>query len=116
MLGGHPGLNSTHVRPYSLNLEGAVAALSEKACKFTQIYVNYSSGKFTSIVNDLPFNLHSRLNGVPRFIYCSRYEKNFYILYLHINYLKPAGIFCSKFQIYIIYRRNQIYVKKDSFT
>ena len=31
MLGGHPGLNSTHVRPfrpYSLNLEGAVAALS----------------------------------------------------------------------------------------
>jgi hypothetical protein len=93
-----------------------VAALSEKACKFTQIYVNYSSGKFTSIVNDLPFNLHSRLNGVPRFIYCSRYEKNFYILYLHINYLKPAGIFCSKFQIYIIYRRNQIYVKNDSFT
>jgi hypothetical protein len=89
---------------------------SEKACKFTQIYVNYSSGKFTSIVNDLPFNLHSRLNGVPRFIYCSRYEKNFYILYLHINYLKPAGIFCSKFQIYIIYRRNQIYVKNDSFT
>jgi hypothetical protein len=28
MLEGHPGLNSTHVRPYSLNLEGAVAALS----------------------------------------------------------------------------------------
>jgi hypothetical protein len=28
MLGGHTGLNSTHVRPYSLNLEGAVAALS----------------------------------------------------------------------------------------
>jgi hypothetical protein len=31
MLGGHSGLNSTHVRPfrpYSLNLEGAVAALS----------------------------------------------------------------------------------------
>jgi hypothetical protein len=28
MLGGHPGLNSTHVRPYSLNLEGAVPALS----------------------------------------------------------------------------------------
>jgi hypothetical protein len=43
-------------------------------------------------VNDLPFNLHSRLNGVPRFIYCSRCEKNFYILYLHIKYLKPAGI------------------------
>ena len=28
MLGGYPGLNSTHVRPYSLNIEGAVAALS----------------------------------------------------------------------------------------
>jgi hypothetical protein len=28
MLERHPGLNSTHVKPYSLNLEGAVAALS----------------------------------------------------------------------------------------